>query len=134
MVVKVVQIVKIVWVLCSVAVLAVTLTRFAPDSASDIGIFLIYGMLFLAFPVSLPVAALFALLALLQEQLGVPLLELISSNYVGFSVMWLVFFIAGYVQWFVLLPWLWRKLQPARCPPSTKAQRAPSPKPPDKSP
>lgn len=108
------KVLKIVWVLCSVAVLAVTLTRYAPDSASDIGIFLVYGMLFLAFPVSLLVAALVALLALLQEQLGVPLLDLISSNYVGFSVMWLMFFIAGYVQWFVLLPWLWRKWKSRR--------------------
>lgn len=100
---------KIVWVLCSVAVLAVTLARYIPGPASDIGVFLAYGMLFLAFPVSLLVAGLFALLALLQEQLGVPLLDLIGSNYVGFSVMWLAFFVAGYVQWFVLLPWLWRK-------------------------
>jgi hypothetical protein len=100
---------KILWVLCSVAVLAVTLARYAPGPASDIGVFLLYGMLFLAFPVSLLVAGLFALLALLQEQLGAPLLDLIGSNYVGLSVMWLVFFVAGYVQWFVLLPWLWRK-------------------------
>lgn len=105
---------KIVWVLCSIAVLVVTLTRYAPASASDIGVFLVYGMLFLAFPVSLLVAGLFALLALLQEQLGVPLLDLIGSNYVGFLVMWLVFFVAGYVQWFVLLPWLWRKWKAAQ--------------------
>jgi len=109
-----VKVLKIVWVLCSVAVLVVTLARYAPVPASDIGVFLAYGMLFLAFPISLLVAGLFALLALLQEELGVPLLDLIGSNYVGFSVMWLAFFVAGYVQWFVLLPWLWRKWKARR--------------------
>lgn len=103
------KVLKMVWILCSVAVLVVTLVRYAPGPASDIGVFLVYGMLFLAFPVSLLVAGLFALMALLQEQLEVPLLDLIGSNYVGFSVMWLAFFVAGYLQWFVLVPWLWRK-------------------------
>lgn len=105
---------KIVWVLCSVAVLALTIVRYEPGPVSDIGVFLVYGMLFLAFPVSLLVAGLFTLLTLLQEQLVVPLLDLIGSNYVGFSVMWLVFFVAGYAQWFVLLPWLWRKWKARR--------------------
>lgn len=108
------MVLKIVWVLCSVAVLALTLVRYAPGPASEIGIFLVYGMLFLAFPVSLLVAGLFTLLALLQEQLGAPLLDLIGSNYVGLCVMWLVFFVAGYAQWFVLLPWLWRKWKAKR--------------------
>ncbi|MFA0923170.1 hypothetical protein [Xanthomonas fragariae] len=100
---------KIVWILSSVAVLVITLTRYTPGAATDIGIFLTYGMMLLSFPVSLVVAGLFASLALLQEQLGVPLLDLIGSNYVGFSVLWLTFCIAGYLQWFVLFPWLWHK-------------------------
>lgn len=104
-----VKVLKMVWILCSVAVLVVTLARYAPGPASDIGVFLVYGMLFLAFPASLLVAGLFALLAWLQDQLKVPLLDLIGSNYVGFSVMWLAFFVAGYLQWFVLVPWLWHK-------------------------
>ena len=108
------KVLKVVWVLCSVAVLVVTLVRYAPNTESDIGIFLVYGMLFLAFPVSLLVAGLFALLVLLQEQLGVPLLDLIGSNYVSFTVMWLTFVVAGYLQWFVLLPWLWRKWEARR--------------------
>jgi hypothetical protein len=103
------KVLKVVWILCSVAVLVVTLVRYAPGPASDIGVFLVYGMLFLAFPISLLVAGLFALMALLQEQLKVPLLDLIGSNYVGFFVMWLAFFVAGYLQWFVLLPRLWRR-------------------------
>lgn len=100
---------KIVWILCSVAVLAVTLARYEPGLASDIGIFLVYGMLFLAFPSSLLVAGIFALISMLQDQLGVPFLDAIGSNYFGFCVMWFAFFVVGYLQWFVLLPWLWRK-------------------------
>lgn len=103
------KVLKMVWILCSVAVLVVTLVRYAPGPSNDIGIFLVYGMLFLAFPVSLLVAGLFALTALLQDQLNVPLLDLFGSNYVGFTVMWLAFFVAGYLQWFVLVPWLWHK-------------------------
>lgn len=103
------MVLKVGWVLCSVAVLAVTLTRYAPGPESDIEIFLVYGMLCLAFPTSLIVAGLFALMSMLQEHLGVPLLDAIDSNYVGVCVMWLAFFAAGYLQWFVLLPWLWRK-------------------------
>lgn len=111
-----VKVLKIGWVICSLLALVVTLTRYAPGPASDIGIFLIYSMLFLAFPVSLLVAGLFALLALIQEQLGVPLLDLIGSNYLGLSVMWLAFFVAGYLQWFVLAPWLLRKWKARRSP------------------
>ena len=108
------SVLKIVWILCSVTVLAVTISRYSPGPASDIGIFLVYGMLFLAFPVSIPVAGLLALIALLQARLEVPLLDIIGSNYVGFLVMWLAFFVAGYVQWFVLLPCLWRKWKTRR--------------------
>ena len=103
------KVTKVVWILCAVGVLAVTLARYAPGPGNDIGIFLVYGMLFLAFPVSLVVAGLFALMALLEEQFGVALLALIGSNFVGLVVMWLAFFAAGYLQWFVALPWLWRR-------------------------
>jgi len=105
------KILKSLWVLCCVFVLGVTLYRYVPNSESDIGIFLVYGMLFLAFPVSLLIAAMFALLAMLQEPLGVPLLDLIGSNYAGYCVMWLAFLAAGYWQWFVLVPRLWGKLK-----------------------
>lgn len=105
------KILKVLWMFCCFVVLGVTLYSFEPSSDSDIGVFLVYGMLFLSFPISLIVAATFALLVVLQESSGIPLLELISSNYVGFCVMWLAFFLAGYWQWFVLVPKLWRALR-----------------------
>ena len=102
-------ILKIIWILASVFLLVVTLFRYTPDPANDIGIFFLCGMLFLSFPISLLGAGLVALISLLQDNLGVPLLDLISSNYAGYFLMWLLFTAAGYLQWFVLLPWLWRK-------------------------
>ncbi len=111
------RVLRICWVLCSVTVLAITLVRYAPGPASDAGIFLVSGMLFLAFPVSLLVAGLFTLLVLLQERSGVPLLDWIGSNYLGFFVMWLAFFAAGYMQWFVLLPRLCRAWKARRAAP-----------------
>ena len=104
---------KIVWILCMLAVLGVTLAH-SPDPLSDAAILFAYGMLFLAFPVGHLVAGLFALLLMIHEQSRVPLLDLLDANYIGFFVMWLAFFVAGYAQWFVLLPWLWRKWKERR--------------------
>jgi divalent metal cation (Fe/Co/Zn/Cd) transporter len=112
--VKLKNILKAIWVSCCVFVLGVTLYRYESNYESDIGIFLVYGMLFFSFPASLPMAAIFALLAMLQDNLGIPLLDLIGSNYVGFCVMWLAFFGAGYWQWFVLVPRLWGKWKARR--------------------
>jgi hypothetical protein len=105
---------KIVWILCSLAVLVVTLAHYAPGQSSDIDIFFMYGMIYLAFPASLFVAGLFSLLVFIQEQSGVPLFDMDSLNYVYFSVIWLLFFVTGYAQWFMLLPWLWRKWKARR--------------------
>lgn len=99
---------KTAWVLCCLTVLVVTLARTTSGAVGDIGEFLVHGMLILAFPASLLVSGLLASLVLLQDEFGVPLLDLIASNYVGHSVMWLAFFVSGYLQWFVLLPKLWR--------------------------
>ncbi len=51
-----IKLLKVIWVLSSIAVLVLTIVHYEPDSVTDIGIFLVYGMLFLAFPFSLAVA------------------------------------------------------------------------------
>lgn len=99
---------KVIWIACSIAVLAVTLRHDVVDTPNDIGIFLAYGMLILTFPIGFAVSAIIALLAYLHEQWNFSL-NLLDRQYVGFSVMWFAFFVAGYWQWFVLLPRLWRK-------------------------
>lgn len=106
--------IKVSWVLCCVVVLAMTLYAGAPKPGNDIGIFLMGSMLFLAFPISILVAGLATLLILLQESAGAPFLDVIGSGYVGFGVTWLVLFVAGYWQWFKLVPWLWRKVRARR--------------------
>lgn len=100
---------KTLWILCAVSIMAVTLIQYEPGPKSDIGIFLVYGMLALAFPSSLLVAALIALLVLAKDFFGVEVLDWIGSNHIGMVGMWLAFFAAGYAQWFHLVPWLRRK-------------------------
>lgn len=108
------KVLKTVWILCALVIFVVAVACYTPDKSSDIGVLFVYGMLILAFPVSLLVAGLFALLALIQDQSGVPLLDYIDSTYAGFFVLWLAFFVAGFTQWFILLPWLWRKWKTRR--------------------
>lgn len=100
---------KVLWILFSVVVLCVTLFSYDKELGNDSGIFLVYGMLFLSFPSSIIIAGLITLLVLLQENLGIPILDLIGNTYVGFLVMWLLFFLCGYYQWFKFVPWVWRK-------------------------
>ena len=40
--------------------------------------------------------------------------EAIALSYAWLTVQWLLFVLAGYVQWFVLVPWLWRKWKASR--------------------
>ena len=41
--------------------------------------------------------------------LPAPISEL--PQWVGFTGLWLAFCAVGYLQWFKLIPWLWRKLR-----------------------
>lgn len=100
---------KILWILLSMAVLFITLFSYAKPDGNDSGIFLVYGMLFLSFPSSLLVAGTIAICVILQERLGVSFLDLISNNYLGFTILWALFFSCGYLQWFKFVPWVWRK-------------------------
>jgi hypothetical protein len=95
------------WSLACVAVLLITVTKYDGAAESDIGIFLVWAMLVLTFPIGLLVAALFTALVIAQEELGIQTIDLIQSSYVGFAVLWLVFVFAGYWQWFHFVPKLW---------------------------
>ncbi|SHN57700.1 hypothetical protein [Desulfovibrio litoralis] len=100
---------KVIWILCSLIVLAVTLFYASPNTPNDIFIFLWYGMGVLTFPSNFLVAGLLVGLILIEEQTGIQFLT--DSNYVGLSSFWLALFIVGYIQWFVLVPWLWHKIR-----------------------
>jgi hypothetical protein len=74
---------------------------------SDTWIFLTWAMLVLTFPAGLGVS-------LGHLAAGVDLSMTIGNSYFALVVEWLVYFGLGYLQWFVLLPWLWGKWKARR--------------------
>ena len=102
---------KVIWVVCSVAVIITTLINVSnPSGVNDIGVFFVYAMLFLSFPVSILIAGFLTCLVIVQDRFGVGVLSLIESRSLGFSLMWFLFFVVGYLQWFVFLPFVWQRL------------------------
>jgi len=100
------KIFKALWTMLAVIVLAVALYGYNGKPDSDIGIFLIWSMLILAFPSSVIVALLLTGLSIVTEKL---FSKTIPTSYWWIVVTWLCFFAAGYWQWFVLSRRLWRK-------------------------
>lgn len=105
------KILKPLWLVAAVAVLGVTLYGFDGSPTSDIEEVLLWAMLALSFPTSLAVAL-----------LGVGLVEIASvmgwgplqTSYFSLSALWVAFAAAGYVQWFIFVPWLVAKLRGRR--------------------
>ena len=101
-----------VWLVMCVTVLAFTLYAYAPGPRSDAGVLFAGAMSALTFPSGLLVSGAVAMLAELNDgNLPAPIGDLSPS--IGFTVLWLAFCMAGYLQWFKLLPWLWRRLRPS---------------------
>jgi hypothetical protein len=89
------------WIVLAVLVLTATLYFFDGKPNSDADTLLAYGMLILAFPVSLVVAFVAGLVGwAAYEVLGV----IVPVTYLTILFGWLIVFVAGYWQWFVLLP------------------------------
>ena len=101
-------ILKLTWIALAIGVLLVTLFFFDGKLNSDADILLAYGMLTLSFPIGL-------LIALIAGGLGHLAYSafgyVFTVSYASIVVTWLVFCIGGYWQWFVLVPFLWRKLR-----------------------
>jgi len=102
------QFVKAVWVLLAILVLVVTLYGFDGKPNSDIGIFLGWSLLAISFPLSLVIAMLFSTFAIVAHEIWA---TTIPVTHLSLIVSWIAFVAAGYWQWFVLLPWLVRKLK-----------------------
>src|SRR4051812_29622854 len=97
---------KLAWVLVAFAVLVSSLLLFEGKPNSDADILLGYAMLALSFPLGVALAAGLSLLArLLFETTG----YVFTTSYASMSVAWLALFVVGYLQWFVFLPWLWKR-------------------------
>jgi hypothetical protein len=98
------------WLLLCVVTLVITLLASSPTGGrNDIGLFFIGCMIVLTFPSGLGIIGLAALLIEVQSRTGVMTIGVIGSNYFGFIFLWTLLVSIGYLQWFVLLPWLWRK-------------------------
>ncbi len=97
-----VGIAKAAWIGIAVVALLVTLYGFDGETSSDIWIVLTWSMLVLSFPASL-------IVSLVHMALGAGFSITIKTSYLSLAIEWAAYFILGYWQWFVLLPWLWRK-------------------------
>lgn len=102
---------KWLWVLGSLLALLVSLVAYDGKPNSDADLLLGYAMLTLSFPLGLVLAAGLSLLAQVAHAATGYVFQ---TSYASIVVTWLVFFVAGYMQWFVLLPWLWRKRKAKR--------------------
>lgn len=79
-----------------------------PAYKAEAGVLLIWVMMFLSFPVGVLWYALLALIYLLLDALGVRPEQ--PSAFEGVLV-WLGFLLFGYLQWFKLVPSVYRKLK-----------------------
>jgi hypothetical protein len=97
---------KFLWFLLAILVLCIVLWFWAPGPAREAEALLIYGMVALSWPLGL--FGLFVIVVTLQIA---PSLQ--SSQSVLWAVLlpWFVWLALGYVQWFILVPILWKKLQ-----------------------
>ena len=99
---------KISWIAISVTVLFVTIYFFDGEENSDIGVFLVWSMLALSFPVGIACALIFSGITYLLYQAAE---ATVITSYWTLSLFWAVLFIAGYWQWFVLTPRLVAKFR-----------------------
>lgn len=109
------KIIQSLWIGIATLILIITLYAFDGTSNNDIGIFFSWYMLAVSFPSGL-------LVPLVHVTLYDGLAILVEASYFSFFLDWIGFFVLGYMQWFVLLPWLWRRWK-ARRARSTAAMR-----------
>ena len=96
------NIARIVWTALAACVLFVTLYGFDGKPNSDIGSFLAWVMVGLTAPLGL-------LVPLIHVGLYEAFLLSIPTSYFSLSLDWLGFFVMGYLQWFKLAPFLFRR-------------------------
>ena len=88
----------VLWLLTCFAVLA---GAWIGRQSADTGIFVLYAMLVVAFPVSLLVNAIFAVgMAFMSSSFGITVQDGFALN----LLVWLASVVAGYVQWVCVVP------------------------------
>lgn len=106
-----IQFAKREWLLLGVIILGFTLYNFDGKENSDVSIFLFWAMLVLSFPVSIAINLLFAGISYFVDNL---FFGAIKVGYTYLFIVWFMFFLAGYFQWFKLIPFFLGKFQKAR--------------------
>ena len=103
------KLLRILWWALALAVLILWSIGERRAPGTDAFVVLGWGMLVLAFPISLVMSLLWAAVAFGASAAGLPLEGPIAA-----VVFWLTCAVAGDLQWFRLLPWAWRRLQRSR--------------------
>lgn len=89
-------------------VLGVVLGSFAKYQQKDIGIVLGYCMVILSFPSGFVLLAFLGFVLMpISDALGLTL----SFGYTYIIVYWIAFLLVGYLQWFHLVPVIWRLIR-----------------------
>ena len=97
------KIFKVIWSILAIASLFVTLYGFDGKSNSDIGLVSVWTGLLLSFP--------FGLLVSLAHVFIYEIFSVtIKVSYISLMIDWVFFAVLGYVQWFVFLPWIYRRV------------------------
>lgn len=110
------KIVKAGWITLSVIIIVFALSLVNPKlprASEEIGMVIAYPMAILSFPSCFVITYLYYGISYLLNNLwpsGSINLGIINSYFSGF-ILWLGFFIAGYLQWFKLLPFIIEKWQ-----------------------
>jgi hypothetical protein len=99
--VKLSTVTKVVWFALSTLIFIIALNAYVRNPNVEVGLFLAIGMLYLTFPIGW-----LALFILIPVGMLFPNAPLILVNII---LPWLLFVALGYLQWFVLLPMIWRK-------------------------
>jgi hypothetical protein len=91
------KIIKTIWVISTLIVLAISLYVSGGDANSDIGMLFLVYMNILSFPAGILVQFFQIILYLIGLGEG-------RNAYVVFTFEWCLFFTFGYLQWFVIIP------------------------------
>lgn len=100
-----------VWALLMLAVLAYVLLGYQHQDARSVGQGFIYAVLLLNFPISLLVSALFLTLLVAHQKQAIPWVGLLDHSIWGFVVLWLLYLLAGGLQWGLLKRSIARRAQ-----------------------
>jgi hypothetical protein len=97
---------RIVWGGCCACILVGTLKAYDGTPTSDAEVVLIYGMLVLSFPAGLIVNY---GMAGISELRNLAMGTYLQTSNTSILLGWVSYVAAGYWQWFVLVPWMYRK-------------------------